>query len=131
MTAASRVNSTCHRTRARPSSEYMTAASRVNSTCHRTRARPSSEYMTAASRVNSTCGVKPGSDALGWSSSQIQFLEEVVALVVDDDEGGKILHLDLPHRLHPEFGILHGLDLLDAVFGQVRRRAADRGEVKA
>src|SRR5882757_8106540 len=27
-------------------------------------------------------------------SPQIQFLEEVVALVVDDDEGGTILHLD-------------------------------------
>src|SRR3954469_4648472 len=63
--------------------------------------------------------------------SQIQLLEEVIALVVDDDEGGKILHLDFAHRLHAELGILYRLDLLDAVFGKVRRRAADRGEIKA
>src|ERR1700691_5194048 len=31
--------------------------------------------------------------------------EEVVALVVDDDESGEVLDLDLPHRLHAEFGV--------------------------
>src|SRR3979409_693176 len=52
---------------------------------------------------------------------QIQLLEKIVALVVDDDEGGEILHLDAPDRLHAELGIFHGLDLLDAVLGEVGR----------
>src|SRR5579871_5064421 len=65
------------------------------------------------------------------SSPQIQFLEEIIPLVVDDDEGGEILHLDAPDRLHAEFGIFHHLDLLDAVLGEVRRGAADRGEIEA
>src|SRR3954469_2537658 len=64
-------------------------------------------------------------------SPQIQFLEEVVALVVDDDEGREIHHLDAPDRFHAEFGIFHHLDLLDAVLGEVRRRAADRAEIEA
>jgi hypothetical protein len=57
---------------------------------------------------------------------QIQFLEEVIALVVDDDEGGKILDLDAPDRFHAEFGIFHHLDFLDAVFGEIGRGTADR-----
>ena len=32
---------------------------------------------------------------------EIQFLEEVVALVVNDDEGRKIHNLDPPDRFHP------------------------------
>src|SRR5712672_1722163 len=64
-------------------------------------------------------------------SSQIQFLEEIVALVVDHDEGREILHLDLPDRLHAKLGILHRLDLLDAMLGEVRGGAADRGEIEA
>src|SRR5262249_38600560 len=61
---------------------------------------------------------------------QIQLLEEIVALVVDDDEGGEILHLDPPDRLHAELGIFENLDLLDAMLGEVRRGAANGGEVE-
>src|SRR5689334_22617112 len=64
-------------------------------------------------------------------SPQIQFLEKVVALVVDDDEGRKIHHVDAPDRFHPEFGIFHDLDLPDAVFGKVCRSTPDRAEVEA
>src|SRR5689334_11207536 len=46
---------------------------------------------------------------------EIQLLEKVVALVVDDDKGGKIDDLDAPDRLHAEFRIFNALDLLDAV----------------
>src|ERR1700712_3137678 len=70
-----------------------------------------------------------------WSrkapSPQIQLLEEIIALVVDDDEGRKILDLDAPDRFHAEFGIFHHLDLLDAVLGKVRRRTADRAEIES
>src|ERR1700704_1621166 len=58
-------------------------------------------------------------------SPQIQFLEEVIALVVDDDEGREILDLDAPDRFHAEFGIFHHLDLLDAVLGEVCRSNGD------
>ena len=57
--------------------------------------------------------------------------EEVVALVVDDDEGREVLDLDLPDRLHAELGVLQHLDLADAVLGQAGGRAADRAEVEA
>src|SRR5688572_5845164 len=66
----------------------------------------------------------------GWLP-QVEFLEEVVALVVDDDEGREILDLDAPDRFHAEFGIFHHLDLLDAMLGEVRRGTADRTEIEA
>src|SRR5258708_39965657 len=64
-------------------------------------------------------------------SSQIQLLEEVVALVVDDDEGGEILDLHAPDRFHAAFGIFHHLDLLDAVLGEVCRGSPDRAQIEA
>src|ERR1700686_1005937 len=64
-------------------------------------------------------------------SPQIQLLEEIIALVVDDDEGREILDLDAPDRFHAEFGIFHHLDLLDAMLGEVGRRAPDRAEIEA
>src|SRR5690606_40383099 len=65
------------------------------------------------------------------ASAQLQLCEEVVALVVDDDEGGEVFHLDLPDRFHPEFGIFGLLDLLAVVLRQDRRRPADRVEIEA
>src|SRR4029079_3587376 len=64
-------------------------------------------------------------------SAQVQFLEEVIALVVNDDESREILDLDLPDRLHPEFGIFVHFDLLDALFGELCSAAPDGGEVEA
>src|SRR5258707_4473483 len=64
-------------------------------------------------------------------SPQIQFLEEIIALVVDDDEGRKILDLDAPDRFHAEFGIFHHLDLLYAVLCEVCRGPPDRAEIEA
>src|SRR5207249_10805651 len=64
-------------------------------------------------------------------SPQIQFLEEIIALVVDDDEGRKIHDLDAPDRFHTRLGIFHDFDLLDAVLGEVRRRSSDRAEIEA
>src|SRR5271156_389934 len=65
------------------------------------------------------------------SLPQIQVLEKVVALVVDDDEGGEIDHFDTPDRFHAELGIFDALDFLDAMLGEVCRRPADRGEIEA
>src|SRR5262249_43360035 len=65
------------------------------------------------------------------ASAQVQLLEEVVALVIDDDEGREIHDLDAPDRFHAEFGIFKHLDLLDAVLSEVRRGATDRAEIEA
>src|SRR5262249_21826651 len=40
-------------------------------------------------------------------------LEEVVALVVEHDEGGEIAHIDFPDRLHAQLGVLEDLGLGD------------------
>src|SRR5690606_7044315 len=57
--------------------------------------------------------------------------EEVVALVVDDDERGEVLDLDLPHRFHAELGVLQHLDARDAVLREPGRGTTDRAEVEA
>src|SRR5262249_58580084 len=44
------------------------------------------------------------------ASPQIQVLEEVVAFVVDDDEGREIDHFDAPDRFHAELGIFDAFD---------------------
>src|SRR5438309_10370678 len=57
--------------------------------------------------------------------------EEVVALVIDNDEGGELLHLDPPDGLHSQLGVLQDVDLADALLRQARRRAADPAEALA
>jgi len=56
---------------------------------------------------------------------------EVVALVVDDDEGGEVLDLDLPHGFHAQLGIVEHLDPADAVLGELGCGATDRSQVEA
>ena len=59
-----------------------------------------------------------------------QLLEEVVALVVYEDEGGEVFDLDFPDGFHAEFGIFDALDGLDVVLGEDSRRATNRTEVE-
>src|SRR5712664_424658 len=81
---------------------------------------------TFKSSNHSIIGILGSNPTHKGRSPQIQFLEEVVALVVDDDEGREIHDFDAPDRLHAKLGIFHGLDLLDAVLGEVGGDAADR-----
>jgi hypothetical protein len=46
---------------------------------------------------------------------QADFLKEIVALVVHQDEGGEVNDTDFPHGFHAQFGILDALDALDAL----------------
>src|SRR6185369_12532023 len=79
--------------------------------------------FSIASRSSRPCGRFPRRrDGL----AEVQLLEEVIALVVDDDEGREVLDLDLPDRLHAELGIFHHLDLLDAVLGEIALRLPRR-----
>src|SRR5262245_46590002 len=82
-------------------------------------------------RWNDRSCSRDGSKRGPGHSPQIQLLEEIVAFVVDHDEGREILYLDPPDRLHSELVIFDGLHLLDAVLREIRRRAADRGEIEA
>ena len=44
----------------------------------------------------------------------LELLEEVIALVIDEDECGEVFYRNLPDGFHAEFGIFHALDTLDA-----------------
>ncbi len=60
-----------------------------------------------------------------------ELLEEVVALVVDEDECREVLHLDLPDSFHTELRVLNALDALDVVLSEDGCRTSDRTEVEA
>ena len=45
-------------------------------------------------------------------------LKEVVAFVIDEDEGGEVFHFDLPDRFHAEFGEVDHFLALDVFFGK-------------
>lgn len=57
-------------------------------------------------------------------------LEEIIALIVDEDECGEILDFNLPDSLHSEFGILEEFDLLDRILSEYGSGATDRTEVE-
>lgn len=61
----------------------------------------------------------------------VDFLEKVVAFVIDENERGEIFHRDFPYGFHAEFGI--GDDFLRAnvILGQQRGWATRRAEVEA
>ena len=67
--------------------------------------------------------------ALGAGGGQL--LEEVVALVVHEDEGGEVFDLDFPDGFHAEFGIFDALDGLDVVLSQDGGGSTDGAEVEA
>ena len=62
---------------------------------------------------------------------QTEFLEEIVALVIDEDEGGEVLDADLPDGLHAQLGVFHALDAADAALGEDGGHATDGAEVEA
>src|SRR3954468_13085383 len=106
-------------------SRARTASAAGGAGCAPTRSRIAAEpgpMPPRGSRISSAsfhAAQRPGNAA----STQIQLLEEVVALVVDDDERRKVDDLDAPDRFHAELGIFEHLDLLDAVLGKVSRGA--------
>ena len=57
--------------------------------------------------------------------------EEVVALVINEDERGEILHFDFPDGFHAELGVFEKFYLLDAVLGKDGGRTSDRAEVES
>ncbi len=62
--------------------------------------------------------------------SSLEVLEEVVAFVVDYNEGGEVLDLDLPDGLHAEFGILQHLYFPDTVLSKPCCWPSDRAQIE-
>ena len=60
----------------------------------------------------------------------LQLLEEVIALVIDEDEGGEVLDLNLPDGFHTQFGILHTLDALDARLAEYGGNTTDGSQIE-
>ena len=60
-----------------------------------------------------------------------QSIKEVVTLVVDEEEGGEVDHVNLPDGLHTEFRIFQALHLLDVLLGQDGSRTTDGAQVEA
>ena len=61
----------------------------------------------------------------------LQLLEEVVALVVNEDESREVLNSDLPDSLHAKLRILYTLDALDRALRENSSNAADCAEIEA
>ena len=62
--------------------------------------------------------------------ARLELLEEVVALVVHQNEGGEILNGNFPDSLHAEFGVLHAFNALDATLRQYGSHATNSAEVE-
>jgi hypothetical protein len=61
----------------------------------------------------------------------LQGLEEVITLIIHKDEGGEVLHIDLPDSLHTEFRILHALDTLDAALREHSSHTTNAAQIEA
>ena len=59
------------------------------------------------------------------SAARFDLLEEVVALVVNEDECGEVLNLNFPNSFHAEFGIFNAFDALDVLLRKDGSRSAD------
>ena len=54
----------------------------------------------------------------------LNLLEEVIALVINEDECREVLDFNLPYCLHAQFGVFYALNALDVVLGKNSRRTA-------
>ena len=61
----------------------------------------------------------------------LELLEEVVALVIHEDEGGEVLNGNLPDSFHAKFGILYTLDALDGALRENSSNTADSAEIES
>lgn len=86
--------------------------------CRALRHAPSERGRDAEAATGAAC-------ALLAALPGLEFLEEVVTLVVHEDEGGEVLDGDLPDGLHAELGIFDALDAVDAALRENGCHAAD------
>ena len=60
-----------------------------------------------------------------------QLFKKIIALIIDNDKGRKILDGDQVDGFHTQFGILDQFNVGDAVFAEPCSRPADGTQVKA
>ena len=65
------------------------------------------------------------SHLLAAAATWLDLLEEVVALVINEDECREVLNLNLPDSLHAELWVLNALDALDIVLREDSCRTTD------
>ena len=56
--------------------------------------------------------------------TQVKFLEEIIALVIDHDEGREVLDLNAPDSLHSQLWIFDDFNLANTVLSQPSGGAA-------
>ena len=69
--------------------------------------------------------------AAGAGPAFADLREEIVALVVHQNEGGEVLHLNLPDGFHAQFRVFQQFHLPDVILGQDGGGTADGTQVKA
>ena len=69
--------------------------------------------------------------AAGAGPAFADLCEEIVALVVHQNEGGEVLHLNLPDGFHAQFRVFQQFHLPDVILGQDGGGTADGTQVKA
>ena len=69
--------------------------------------------------------------ALFKRTARLDLLEEVVALVINEDEGREVFYFNLPDGLHAEFGILNALNALDVVLSEDSGWSSNGAQIKA
>ena len=60
-----------------------------------------------------------------------EFCKEIVTLIIYDDEGREILHINLANSLHTKLWEVYNLDRLDRVLREDCSRTTDRAELEA
>src|SRR6266540_3229109 len=121
--APSPVRSTAaHSRQSRGRGPLNVAYTRPKTCCH----RPLCSRTSMASSVRPAARATTGDGQHGLAGVGV----EVVALVVDHDEGWEVDHLDAPDGFHAQLRVLQHLHLGDAVLRQAGRRTADRAEVE-
>ena len=61
----------------------------------------------------------------------VDFLEKVVAFVIDENERGEIFHRDFPYGFHAEFGIVDDFLRANVILGQQRGWATCGTKIEA
>ena len=72
-----------------------------------------------------------GRDLLPRHLLHLPFLKEIVSLVVDNDESGKVDNLNLPDSLHAQLSIFEYFNFLDGLLRKQCGWSADTAKVEA
>ena len=61
---------------------------------------------------------------------RIKLLKKIIALIIANNEGGEIHHVNFAHGLHAQFREVNNLDILYVILRENRRWPSDRTEIE-